>query len=165
MLILKILLVHSAPEDHGSDGSVLLASFLILASLHVLSSGLDVLVDLNTVVEDLLLSVNNQLLGVEEGLAHLLESLSIFGADLGAVLHANADFLDEKTELVDTISDLAEGAVFEVLDSLGHVNDERVDVLDASVEVLNMFNLKSTNQESVNKLGDFKRSNAQYVEF
>ena len=74
---------------------------------------------------------------------------------MGAVLHADADFLDEKTELVDAVSDLAEGTILKVGDSLGHVSDERVDVLDACVEVFDMLNLKSTNQETVDELGHF----------
>ena len=59
-------------------------------------------------MNDRLLGLNDQLLGVEEGLTHFFESLSILRADLGAVLHADADLLDEKTELVDTVGDLAE---------------------------------------------------------
>ena len=78
MFILEVLLVLSAPEDSSGDGSVLLACLFILASAHVRSGGLNVLKDLDTVVDDLLLSVDDQLFGVEEGLAHLLEPLSIF---------------------------------------------------------------------------------------
>ena len=156
-------MVHSAPKDGSSDGSVLFASFLILAILHVLSSGLDVFVDLDTVVDDLFLSINNQLLRVEEGLTHFLESLSILGANLRAVLHADANFLDEETKFVDAVSDLAEGAVFEVLDGLGHVSDERVDILDACVEVFDMLNLKCSNKESVDKLCNFEGS-SRYLE-
>ena len=78
MLVLKVLHVLSTPEDSSGDGSVLLACLLVLASAHVRSGGLNILEDLDTVVDDLLLSVDDQLFGVEEGLAHLLEPLSIF---------------------------------------------------------------------------------------
>ena len=71
-------------------------------------------------------------------------------------MHADAHLRDEKTELVDAVSDLAEGAVLEVCNGLGHVSDERVDILDASVKVFDFLNFECTNKETVDQLGDLE---------
>ena len=77
--------VVGAPKDKSSDGSVLLASLHVLACLHVGTGGLDVLIDLDTVQDHVVLGIDDQVHGVEESLAHRLEFREILSANLGAV--------------------------------------------------------------------------------
>ena len=62
------------------------------------------------------------------------------------------------TELVDTVRDCVEGAILEVLDCLGHIDDEWVDVGDADVQTGNRFGLESADQNAVDQLDDFRGS-------
>ena len=150
----------AAPDHLSTDLSELLASGLPRASNEVLVSGLDVVVDRDTVEKHVLCRVDEELLGVEEGVAHFLELGDIVGADLLAVLHGGADSGDEVAELVNTGGNLVEGAGLEVLHGGGHVAGEGVDILDASLEAGNVLGLECTNEDSVdqldNVLSDFK---------
>ena len=74
-------------EDSSSDGSVHDSSFLVFTQLHVSTGSLDVLVALNAIHENVLLSIEDQLLGVKEGIAHLLELLDVLITDLSTILH------------------------------------------------------------------------------
>ena len=97
--------------------------------------------------------VDEELLGVEEGIAHALELCDIIGADLLTVLHRGGDLGDELAELVDASGNLAEGALLEVLHGGVHVADEWVDVLDASLKVVDMLGRECTDDGPVDQLG------------
>ena len=150
----------AAPKDGGADGSDLLASSLELASHEVGVSGLDVIVDGDTVEKHVLRGVDDKLLGVEEGVAHALELCDVVGADLLAVLHSGGNLGDELAELVDTSGNLAEGALLEVLHGGVHVADEWVDVLDASLKVVNMLSRECTDEDTVDQLGHIEDRDA-----
>ena len=147
-----------SPEDGGADGSDLLASSLVRAVREVLGSGLDLIVDRYAVEKHVLCRVDDEPLGVEEGVAHLLQLGYVIGADLLTVLHGGGDLGYELAELVDASGNLVEGAGLEVLNGSGHMGDEGVDVLDASLKAVNMLSLESTNEDTVDHLGHIKDS-------
>ena len=147
-----------APEDGGADGADLLASSLVRAGREVLGSGLDLVVDGYAVEEHVLSRVDDEPLGVEEGVTHFLKFGDIIGADLLTVLHGGGDLGYELAELVDASGNLVEGAGLEVLNGSGHMGDEGVDVLDASLKAVNVLSLESTNEDTVDHLGHIKDS-------
>ena len=100
--------------------------------------------------------VDKKLLGMEEGITHVLEFGDIVRADLLAVLHGGANLGYELAELVDTSSNLVEGAGFKVLQSGGDVGNEGVDILDASLKVINVLSLECTNEDTVDQLDHVK---------
>ena len=155
--------VVGAPKDRGSNGSVELASLLVLAGDEVCVGGLDVLPDRDTVEDNVVHGVNDELLGVEEGVAHGLELGDVVGADLLAVLHSGSNLGDELAELVDAGGNLVEGASLEVFDSGFHVGDERVNILDASLKAVNVLGLEGANEDTIDKLDNLKSRDSGIV--
>ena len=109
--------------------------------------------------------VDKKLLGMEEGITHVLELGDIFRADLFAVLHGGANLGYELAELVDTSSNLVEGAGFKVLHSGGDVGDEGVDILDASLKVINVLSLECTNEDTVDQLDHIKSRDSKWASY
>ena len=122
--------------------------------MHVVASLFDVLVDLDAIDENVMGSILDKLHRVKEGLAHLLELFGILIADLGAVIHKNSDLADELTELIDTVCDLAVRAILKIFDSLGHIDNQWVEVSDTSIQVLDVLRFDSTDKEAIDELGD-----------
>ena len=98
---------------------------------------------------------------MKEGITHVLELSDVIRADLLAVFHSGAYLGDELAELVDTSGNLVEGSVLKVLHSGVHMRDEGVDVLDASLKVVNMLNLKCTNEDTVDQLDHIEGRDAK----
>ena len=89
---------------------------------------------------------------MKEGISHVLEPCYVIRADLLAIFHSGAYLGDEFAELVDTRSNLVERAGFKVLHSGGDVGNEGVDILDASLKVINVLSLECTNEDTVDQL-------------
>ena len=145
-----------APKDGGADGSVQLTSSLVRSGSEVLVSGLNVIVDGHAVEKHDLHRVNDELLRVKEGVAHILEFCDIVGANLLAVLYSGANLGYELAELVDTCSNFFKGAILKVLHGCGYVGDEGVDIFGAILKVINVLNLESANEDTINKLNHVK---------
>ena len=79
-----------------------------------------------------------------ESFAHCFELREIVGANLGAISQSDTDLRDELAELVDSVRDSVEGAILEVFDSLGHIDDKWIEVFDAGLEAGNLLSLQST---------------------
>ena len=131
-----------------------------MASNEVRTGGLDVVPDRDTVEKHGLCTINDELSRVEEGLAHGLELGDVVGADFLAVLQCGSNLGDELTKLINAGSNLVEGAVFEVLDSGGHVGDEWVDILDASLKAINVLFCESTDEDAINELNHLKNTHS-----
>ena len=148
------LVVHISPEDEGTNGSVHLTSLLVFSLVHVVAGLLDVLGDLNTVHDDVVLGINDKLLGVEESLSHCGKLGDILVTDGSAVFHEDSNLTDELSELIDTISNVVEGGILEVLDSSVHGGGKRSEILDASVEVVDLLDLEDGDEDAINDLND-----------
>ena len=140
-----------AEKDGIADGAEHLASSLVLFSIEVVVSGLDVVVDVGAVDLNHLF-IDFEILGVEEGVANVLELCGVFGAYLVTALHLRGDLGVEQSELVDASGHLVGGAFIEFLNGDGDVTDEGVDILDACLKVLNVLNLESSSEDTVNQL-------------
>ena len=116
---------------------------------------------LYSIEEHALHRFDHQLLGVAEGVAHLLELGGVVGADLLAVLHGRADLREELAELVDASGDAVEGAILEVLHCGGDVGDEGVDILDAGLEAVHVLDLEGADEDAVDQLGHVKRRDSK----
>ena len=146
----------TAPEDGGADVSDLLASSLERAGNEVLVSGLDVIVDGYAVEKHVLGRVDEELLGVEEGISHVLKLSHIIGTDLITVLQGSGDLGYELAELVDASGNLMEGAILEVIHGDGDVGYEGINILDASLEAVDVLSLESANEYTVDQLSHVK---------
>ena len=56
-----------------------------------------------------------------------------------------------------------ERAVFKVLDNLGHVGDQRVEVSDTHVQVRNSFSLEGANDNAVNKFNNIEGADSESI--
>ena len=142
----------AAPEDGGADGADLLASSLERASSEVLGSGLNLVVDGYAVEEHVLRRVDDEPLGVAEGVAHFLKLGDIIVADFIAVLHGGGDLGDERAELIDASGNLVEGAILEVLESGFQVGNKGADILDASFNVGDAFGFECAKEDTFDHL-------------
>ena len=98
-------LVIITVKDENGNGAVHFTGALVLASIHHPASLSDVSVDLDAIQDDVVSSIDDELLGVEEGLTSGLKLLNISFTDRGTVLHDQTNLADELAKLEDAISD------------------------------------------------------------
>ena len=123
--------------------------------MEVLVGLLDVIVDGDTIEKHVFHGVNDEFLGVAEGIAHGLELIEVFG-NLSTVFHRGSYLRDELTKLINALGNLVEAAVLEVFDSSFHDGDEWVDVLDERFKVVNVLGFESTDDDAINELSHVK---------
>ena len=153
-----------AEKDGIADGTEHLASSLVLFRIEVVVSGLDVVVDVGAV--DLNhLNTESEPHGFEEGVANVPELCDVVGADIVTALHVGYDLEVEIAEHADASVYPIVGAIVEVLHGLGDVAEEGGGILDASLKVVNMLSLKSTNEDTVDQLGHIKDSGKSTIRF
>ena len=105
--------------------------------------------------------IDEELLGLQEGVAHVLKLGDVVGADLLAVLHDRADPGEELSELVDASADLAGGALLKGFHCSGDVGGEGVDILDAGPEAVHVLDLESADEDAVDQLGQTERKDTK----
>ena len=117
-------------KDGIADHAVELTSCLVLFGIEVVDTGLDVVVDVVAVdLNRLFLEFGT--LGVEEGVANVLQLCDVIGADLVTALHLGGELGVEVAEFGDASAILFGGGICEVLIGGLDVSDEGVDILDA----------------------------------
>mmetsp|Transcript_27714 Transcript_27714/g.37016 ORF Transcript_27714/g.37016 Transcript_27714/m.37016 type:complete len:208 (+) Transcript_27714:168-791(+) len=146
--------VLGAPEDKSGNSAELFAGLLELGGVHVLNACLDVFEDSDAIHDHVVLSIDDELLGVLEGLTHLGQSGHILVADRNAVLHHDADLGDELAKLVDAVGDLVVGTVLEVIHGSHHVDDHRVEIENASLQRVDLLSVEGAKDEAIDELDD-----------
>ena len=70
MLSLEEHTLVASPKNKSGNSTILFACSLKLRISHVLTSSLDIFVDLDSIDNDIVLNIDHQLDRVQEGLAH-----------------------------------------------------------------------------------------------
>ena len=144
-----------ALKNGDADGAVHLTSSLVLLRLEVVVSGRHVVVYLDAVNHHTLF-IDGESLGVDEGVAYVLELCDAIGANLVTALHGGGDLGVEITELEDGRGHLVGGAFLKVIHGGSDVSDEGVDILDACLKAINVLNLEGPNEDTVNQLSHIR---------
>ena len=108
-VIEKFLMVNHlrlSVEEHGGGLTEVLASVEPLAHAVVVETLAGVLEDVNSVNDEGLSGLEENLLGVEEGLSHSLDLLIVVMIDLSAVIKHVTNIRDSETEGVDGLGGL-----------------------------------------------------------
>ena len=139
------------PLDGGADCTVLLASVLELAALEVVVSGQEVVVDLDAVeFHTLIIDIDFEPLGVEEGVACFLEMIDVEVFGHFALFHVDGDLGDKLAELFDASFNLVFGAILKVLHNSVHVGDEGVGIVLAILKAFDgVLGIKSAADKTV----------------
>ena len=140
-----------ALKDGGADDAVHLASSLVLLRFEVVVSSPHIVVYLDTVNHHTLF-IDGESLWVDEGVAYVLELCDAIIANLVTALHGGGDLGVEITELEDGRGHLVGGAFLKVIHGGSDVSDEGVNILDACLKAINVLNLESSNEDTVNQL-------------
>jgi len=98
-------------KEHGSSLTEVLSGIDPLAHAVVVETFASVLEDVHTVDDERLVGLEEDLLGVKEGLSHSLDLLVVVVVDLAAVVEHVADVGDSETKLVNALGGLLVGAV------------------------------------------------------
>ena len=132
-----------AELDGGADSAVHISSCIVQLRIVVVVSGHHVIVDIDAIdLANLLLDVG--LLGMEEGVANVLELSDIIGAEFSTALHVGGELGEEIAELFDAFVHLLDGAIVEASRGVVDVSDEGVIILDACLKSINALNMCSS---------------------
>lgn len=142
-------------EEHGGGLAEVLTSIEPLAHAVIVETLTGVLEDVDSVNDEGLSGLEEELLGMEEGLSHSLDLLVIVVVDLAAVVKHVADVGDGESELVDGLSDLLVGSVPEATHGVLEVLLNRVGVRDAVTDVGHAVEVEGADEEAFNDASDF----------
>ena len=141
-------------EEHGGSLTEVLTSIKPLAHAVVMKTFTSVLEDVDTVDDEGLGGLEQDLLGVEEGLSHSLDLFVIVMVDLAAMVEHVTNVGHGQTELVDGLGGLLVRSVPEATHGVLEVLLNWVGIRDAVADVGHAVEVKGSNEESFNESGD-----------
>ena len=141
-------------QEHGSSLSEVLSGVEEVAHSVVVEGLSDVLKDVDSVDDDALSGLEEELLWVEEGLGHSLDLLIVVVVDLSTVVEHVTEIGDRETHLVDGLGDLLVGSVPEAAHSILEVLFHWVDVSEAVSDISHAVEVESSDEETLNKARD-----------
>ena len=143
-----------AVKEHGGSLAEVLTSIEPLAHAVIVETLTGVLEDVDTVDDKGLGGLEEDLLGMEEGLGHALDLLVVVVVDLTAVVKHVADVRHGQTELVDGLGGLLVGSVPEAAHGVVEVLLDGVGVGDAVLHVGHAVEVEGTDEETLNDTSD-----------
>ena len=141
-------------KDHGSSLSEMLASINPFAHSVVMETLTDILEGVDTINDKGLVGLEEDLLGMEEGLGHSLELLVIVMVNLATVVEHVTDIRDSKTELVNTLGGLLVGAVPEATHGVLEMLLDGVGVRNAVSDISHTVEVEGTDEETLDEARD-----------
>ena len=141
-------------EEHGGGLTEVLTSVEPLAHAVVMETLTSVLEDVNSIDNERLSGLKEDLLGVKEGLSHSLDLLVIVVIDLAAVIEHVADVGHGQTELVDGLGGLLVGSVPEAAHGVLEVLLDGVGVRDAVGNIRHSVEVEGSDEEALDESGD-----------
>ena len=141
-------------EEHGGGLTEVLTSVEPLAHAVVMKTLTSVLEDVNSINNERLSGLKEDLLGVKEGLSHSLDLLVIVVIDLTAVIEHVADVGHGQTELVDSLGGLLVGSVPEAAHGVLEVLLDGVGVRDAVGNIRHSVEVEGSDEEALDESGD-----------
>jgi hypothetical protein len=142
-------------KDHGGSLTEVLTSIDPFAHAVIVETLTDVLESVDTVDDEGLASLKQDLLGMEESLSHSLDLLVVVMVDLAAVVKHVTDVRDGKSELVNALGGLLEVSVPEAAHGVFEVLLDGVGVGHAVGNIGHAVEVKGTNEETFNESADF----------
>lgn len=142
-------------EEHSGGLAEVLTSIEPLAHAVVVETLTGVLENVDTVDDEGLGGLKEELLGVEEGLSHSLDLLVVVVVDLSAVVEHVTDVGDGETKLVNSLGDLLVGSVPEAAHGVLKMLLDGVGVRNAVANVGHAVEVEGTNEETFNDASNF----------
>ena len=141
-------------KEHGGCLTEVLTSVEPLAHTVIVETLTSVLEDVDTVDDERLGGLEEDLLGVEVGLSHSLDLLVVVMIDLAAVVKHVTNVRDGQTELVDGLGSLLVRSIPEAAHGVLEVLLDGVGVGDAVTNIGHAMEVEGTNEEAFNEAGD-----------
>ena len=141
-------------KKHGGGLAEVLTTVEPLAHAVVMETLTGVLKDVDTVDDERLGGLEQDLLGVEEGLSHSLDLLVVVMVNLTAMVEHVANVGHGQTELVNGLGGLLVGSIPEAAHRVLEVLLNWVGIGDAVADIGHAVEVESTNKEAFNKSGD-----------
>jgi len=141
-------------KKHGGGLAEVLTTVEPLAHAVVMETLTGVLEDVDTVDDERLGGLEQDLLGVEEGLSHSLDLLVVVMVNLTAMVEHVANVGHGQTELVNGLGGLLVGSIPEAAHRVLEVLLNWVGIGDAVADIGHAVEVESTNKEAFNKSGD-----------
>jgi hypothetical protein len=142
-------------KKHGGGLTEVLSGINPLAHAVVMETLAGVLEHVDTVHDEGLVGLKEDLLGVEEGLSHSLDLLVVVVVDLTAVVEHVADVGNSETELVDGLGSLLVGSVPEATHGVLEMLLDGVGVGNAVGDVGHAMEVEGTDEETLDEASDF----------
>ena len=143
-------------EEHGGGLSEVLSGIEPFAHSVVMETLTSVLENVDSVDDERLSGLEEDLLGMEEGLSHSLDLLVVMVVDFTAVIEHVTDVGDGETKLVDGLSGLLVGSVPEATHGVLEVLFDGVGVGDTVADVSHAVEVKGTNEETFDEASDLR---------
>ena len=141
-------------KEHGGCLTEVLTSVEPLAHTVIVETLTSVLENVDTVDDERLGGLEEDLLGVEVSLSHSLDLLVIVMINLTAVVKHVTNIRHGQTELVDGLGGLLVRSVPEAAHGVLEVLLNRVGVGDAVTNIGHAMEVEGTNEETFNEAGD-----------
>jgi hypothetical protein len=142
-------------KEHGGGLAEVLAGVEPLAHAVVVETLAGVLEDVNSVDNEGLGGLEENLLRVEEGLSHSLDLLIVVMIDLSAVIKHVTNIRDGETERVDGLGGLLVRSIPEAAHGVLEMLLNRVGIRDTVCDISHAMEVKGTNKESLNEASNF----------
>ncbi|MCP4557813.1 MAG: hypothetical protein GY836_20590, partial [Herbaspirillum sp.] len=142
-------------KKHGGGLTEVLTGINPFAHAVVVETLTGVLEHVHTVDDERLLGLEQDLLGMEEGLSHSLDLLVIVMIDFTAMVEHVTDVGDRETELVDGLSGLLVGSVPEAAHGVLEVLLDGVGVRDTVGNIGHTVEVEGTNEETLDEATNF----------
>ena len=141
-------------KEHGGCLTEVLTSVEPLAHTVIVETLTSVLENVDTVDDERLGGLEEDLLGVEVSLSHSLDLLVVVMIDLAAMVKHVANIGDGETKLVNSFGSLLVGSVPEATHGVLEVLLDGVGVGDAVTNIGHAMEVEGTNEEAFNEAGD-----------
>ena len=136
-------------KEHGGGLAEVLASVEPLAHAVVVETLAGVLEDVNSVNDEGLSGLEENLLGVEEGLSHSLDLLIVVMIDLSTVIKHVTNIRDSETEGVDGLGGLLIRSIPEAAHGVLEMLLNRVGIRDTVCDISHAMEVEGTNKETL----------------
>ena len=141
-------------KEHGGGLAEVLTSIDPLAHAVVMKTLTGVLEDVHTVHNEGLVGLEEDLLGVEESLSHALDLLVVVVINFAAVVEHVTDVGDGKTKLVDGLGGLLVRSIPEATHGVLEVLLDGISIGDAVSNVGHAVEVEGTDKEALNEASD-----------
>lgn len=144
----------STKNEESKGISDFFTEFLILLGFVSSDGSLNVIVDLNSVDNDVLSSVVGERNWAREDGGHFTELFDV-SYDTRAIFHHVGNGNNGVTEFFKTFGSSVSCPLLEVSNSIFHVTEQMATIFEASFDVVKTLGVESTNEDTLSNLSEF----------